>query len=130
MHAGQGALCPGCPQQVQAGGLSQGALQDTPLSAGASATSLAGVPSQQEAGGAERRSLQELPLLTADVQDKQSLRDIAAQTTVILSTAGPFAKLGPPVVEACVAEQTHYCDLTGGGWQHVLCRARVRLLCP
>lgn len=38
---------------------------------------------------------------------------MASQTKVVLSTAGPYAKIGTPVVEACVAGGAHYCDLTG-----------------
>ena len=52
-------------------------------------------------------------MLTGNLEDKQSLKAIAAQTRVVLTTAGPYSKLGSPIVEACVAETTHYCDLTG-----------------
>ena len=55
----------------------------------------------------------EVAILTADAQDKEALRSIAAQARVLLCTTGPFAKLGTPVVEACLAAGTHYCDITG-----------------
>lgn len=32
---------------------------------------------------------------------------------VVLSTTGPYALMGTPVVDACVRMRTHYCDLTG-----------------
>ncbi len=51
--------------------------------------------------------------VVADVGDPSSLAGLAESARVVLSTAGPFATLGPPVVEACVASQTHYADLTG-----------------
>ena len=57
--------------------------------------------------------MQEIPLLTGDLSDRQSLKAIAAQTRVVLNTAGPYTKLGTPVVEACISEKTHHCDLTG-----------------
>ena len=51
--------------------------------------------------------------VTADARDGASLAAMAARTKVIVSTAGPFAELGPGVVAACVAAGTHYADLTG-----------------
>ena len=52
-------------------------------------------------------------ILIGDINDSKSLRDIAAQTTVVLSTAGPYAKIGTPILSACVEMSTHYCDITG-----------------
>jgi short subunit dehydrogenase-like uncharacterized protein len=51
--------------------------------------------------------------LTANVQDDASLRRLAAQTQVLLTTVGPFIDYGEPVVRACVAEGTDYVDSTG-----------------
>ena len=62
--------------------------------------------------------LQDIPMLTGNLEDKQSLKAIAAQTRVVLTTAGPYSKLGSPVVEACLSETTHYCDLTGTAPAH------------
>lgn len=39
---------------------------------------------------------------------------MAAQTRVVLSTAGPFALIGSPVVAAAVRSGCHYVDITGG----------------
>jgi short subunit dehydrogenase-like uncharacterized protein len=52
-------------------------------------------------------------VLIADAQDAQALNQLAAQTRVIASTAGPFSLYGTPLVDACVANRTHYCDITG-----------------
>ena len=52
-------------------------------------------------------------VLVGDLSDQASLRAITSQTTVLISTAGPYAKLGTPIVEACIAGGCHYCDLTG-----------------
>lgn len=53
------------------------------------------------------------PILTGDAEDRDSLVAIASQTKVLISTSGPFAKLGTLVVEACITAGTHYCDITG-----------------
>jgi len=52
-------------------------------------------------------------VIVADLSDKAALKDMASHTKVVLSTAGPYAKIGKPVVEARVAGGAHYCDLTG-----------------
>jgi short subunit dehydrogenase-like uncharacterized protein len=49
----------------------------------------------------------------ADSNDAASLDAMAGQTRVVLTTAGPFARIGTPVVEACVRQGTNYCDITG-----------------
>jgi short subunit dehydrogenase-like uncharacterized protein len=38
---------------------------------------------------------------------------LAGATKVIISTVGPYAQYGTKLLEACAAEGTHYCDLTG-----------------
>ena len=55
----------------------------------------------------------DIPLLTADSDDLQSLTDLAQQTQVVCTTVGPYALYGSGLVEACVNQGTHYCDLTG-----------------
>ena len=52
-------------------------------------------------------------VLTADSSDRPSLDALAAQTRVLATTVGPYAKYGMPVVEACAAAGTDYADLTG-----------------
>jgi short subunit dehydrogenase-like uncharacterized protein len=54
-----------------------------------------------------------LPLVVADAADAGALRKLAASTRVVVSTVGPYALHGEPLVEACAAEGTDYCDLTG-----------------
>jgi hypothetical protein len=56
---------------------------------------------------------QAVPIIVADAGDSTSLAAMAARTDVIISTAGPFAKYGDKVVEAAVAQGSHYCDITG-----------------
>ena len=56
---------------------------------------------------------QELELVIADSNDPASLETMVQRTSVVCSTVGPYAKYGTPLVAACVAAGTHYCDLTG-----------------
>ena len=52
-------------------------------------------------------------LILADAGDEAALAAQAGQTRVVLSTAGPFALYGSKLVAACVAQRTHYVDITG-----------------
>ena len=52
-------------------------------------------------------------ILVADSRDQASVDAVVSQTNVVLSTAGPFALYGTPVVDACVRFGTHYVDITG-----------------
>ena len=57
--------------------------------------------------------LGDLPLLTADVTDDVSLKDIAHQARVVITTVGPYLLYGEPLVAACAEAGTDYVDLTG-----------------
>ena len=52
-------------------------------------------------------------ILVADGGDLDALKSLASQTKVVLSTAGPFARYGSLLVQACVEEGAHYTDITG-----------------
>ena len=54
-----------------------------------------------------------VPLVLADAGDAASLRVLCASTRVVVSTVGPYALYGEPLVKACVETGTDYCDLTG-----------------
>ena len=54
-----------------------------------------------------------VPILIASITDSDSLLTLTKQTKVILSAAGPFARVGTPIIEACIAGNAHYCDTTG-----------------
>ena len=54
-----------------------------------------------------------LPSIVADSFDEQKLAAMAAKTRVVITTVGPYAKYGSPLVAACVEQGTHYCDLAG-----------------
>lgn len=53
------------------------------------------------------------PLLVADSSDAEALAALVASTRVLVTTVGPYARYGLPVVEACARAGTHYADLTG-----------------
>ena len=42
------------------------------------------------------------PLLVASATSQDQVDQVVSQAKVLISTAGPFARLGTPVVEACV----------------------------
>src|SRR5436305_6381829 len=55
----------------------------------------------------------EWPLLVADSQDGAALAELAARTTTVATTVGPYRAYGMPLVEACAAAGNHDADLTG-----------------
>jgi short subunit dehydrogenase-like uncharacterized protein len=52
-------------------------------------------------------------LLEADAADAPALARIAESTKVVITTVGPYALYGGPLVAACAAAGTDYVDLTG-----------------
>lgn len=55
----------------------------------------------------------EWPILLADSNDDKSLASMARSTGVVVTTVGPYAKYGLPLVLACAEAGTDYADLTG-----------------
>ena len=53
------------------------------------------------------------PLITADASQPSTLNAMAARTQVVVTTVGPYARYGLPLVAACAAAGTDYADLTG-----------------
>lgn len=54
-----------------------------------------------------------LPLEVADAGDERALHAMAAKARVVVSTVGPYALYGEPLVKVCAETGTDYCDLTG-----------------
>jgi short subunit dehydrogenase-like uncharacterized protein len=54
-----------------------------------------------------------LQLLQADASDEASLQQLCRSARVIVSTVGPYALFGEPLVRVCARTGTDYCDLTG-----------------
>lgn len=55
----------------------------------------------------------DVPIVVADAGDREAVGRMAAGARVVLSTAGPYARYGDAVVDACVAHHTDYVDITG-----------------
>lgn len=53
------------------------------------------------------------PVLVADSADQSGIDKLVERTHVVLTTAGPYALYGTPIVDACVRFGTHYVDITG-----------------
>jgi short subunit dehydrogenase-like uncharacterized protein len=53
------------------------------------------------------------PVLVADASDRAALAELAASTTVVATTVGPYLRYGLPLARACAESGTHYADLTG-----------------
>lgn len=71
---------------------------------------VAGRDSARVRAVAERHGV---PAVVADGLDEDAVARLAASTQVVISCAGPFRRYGTPLVRACVAQRTHYADLTG-----------------
>ena len=52
------------------------------------------------------------PVRVVDIFDRAALDALAAETTVLCTTVGPYARYGAAAVAACAAAGTSYCDLT------------------
>lgn len=52
-------------------------------------------------------------MVLANARNPASLADLAKQTSVVVSTVGPFVRFGEPMVAACAAAGTSYIDSTG-----------------
>jgi short subunit dehydrogenase-like uncharacterized protein len=58
-------------------------------------------------------SAADVPVIRADVDDADSLRELAESAKVVITTVGPYALYGYPMAAACAAAGTDYLDLTG-----------------
>ena len=56
---------------------------------------------------------EEIDILECNSEDLKSLEKVTGQTTIIITTVGPFALYGENLVQACVNTSTNYCDITG-----------------
>lgn len=54
-----------------------------------------------------------LPLEIADAADEAALMAMCAKTRAVVSTVGPYAFYGEPLVRVCASTGADYCDLTG-----------------
>jgi short subunit dehydrogenase-like uncharacterized protein len=55
----------------------------------------------------------DLPSVCVSLEDPQALRAALSRVDVVCHAAGPFVHTSAPMVEACLAAQTSYVDITG-----------------
>lgn len=55
----------------------------------------------------------QLPFRVFDLENPAALRERISGSKLILHCAGPFSQTSAPMVEACLAEGSHYLDITG-----------------
>lgn len=55
----------------------------------------------------------DLPIIVADTSNEADVNAMCGSTKAIVSTVGPYALYGEPVIKSCVTQGTDYCDLTG-----------------
>lgn len=55
----------------------------------------------------------EWPVIVADSLDEQAVAALAASARIVVTTVGPYARYGLPLLVACADAGTHYADLTG-----------------
>ena len=53
------------------------------------------------------------PLVVCDATDAAQVEALARSTRVVVTTVGPYARYGLPLLRACAEAGTHYADLTG-----------------
>ena len=54
-----------------------------------------------------------IPIIIANCNDIDSLNELTKSTKVVCTTVGPYAKYGSKLVQSCIKNKTHYCDLAG-----------------
>jgi len=63
------------------------------------------------------KSSAEVPIIVADASDWEGNFKVARSAKVVVTLAGPFAKIGQKLIDACAHSGTHYADITGEtGW--------------
>ncbi|UTW49331.1 trans-acting enoyl reductase family protein [Bacterioplanoides sp. SCSIO 12839] len=55
----------------------------------------------------------DVQILLADAADETQLQELTSKTKVVVSTVGPYALYGEPLVKVCAENGVDYCDLTG-----------------
>lgn len=51
--------------------------------------------------------------IVVDTQDVAAVQALVARTRVVLTTVGPYAQYGEPLLAACARQGRHYVDITG-----------------
>ena len=54
-----------------------------------------------------------IPIIIANSNDIDSLNELTKSAKVVCTTVGPYAKYGSKLVQSCIENKSHYCDLAG-----------------
>jgi len=57
-----------------------------------------------------------LPFYIISLEETKNLEDLLKQFDTVIHCAGPFSETAKPMVEACIATNTNYLDITGEIW--------------
>ncbi|XP_053699474.1 saccharopine dehydrogenase-like oxidoreductase [Sabethes cyaneus] len=66
-----------------------------------------------EMGRKANTDLSTIPIVLADVDDQQSLVQMARECSVIVNCCGPYRLFGEQVIRACLEAGTHHVDVSG-----------------
>jgi short subunit dehydrogenase-like uncharacterized protein len=68
-----------------------------------------------------------LPWIAVGLDEPDQLQRAVSDVDAVLNAAGPFIATAPPLVEACLAAQTHYLDIAGEipALQHLFARDQL-----
>ncbi|KAH8382167.1 hypothetical protein KR009_002109 [Drosophila setifemur] len=67
----------------------------------------------QEMGAKSKTDLSQTPIVIADVNNEDSLLEMAKRCRIVVNTAGPYRFFGEKVVKACIEAGTHHVDVSG-----------------
>lgn len=59
------------------------------------------------------KDLSDIPIIIAELDNEQSLKDMAGRAKIIVNCAGPYRFYGEQVVKACIEMGTHHVDVSG-----------------
>ncbi|XP_030573962.1 saccharopine dehydrogenase-like oxidoreductase [Drosophila novamexicana] len=67
----------------------------------------------KEMGAKAKKDLSQTPIIIADVNDEDSLLNMAKACRIVVNTTGPYRFYGENVVRACINAGTHHVDVSG-----------------
>ncbi|XP_058062946.1 saccharopine dehydrogenase-like oxidoreductase [Anopheles bellator] len=67
----------------------------------------------KEVGDKAKTDLSTVPIVLADVNNQDSLINMARDCRVVVNCCGPYRLYGEPVVKACLETRTHHVDVSG-----------------
>ena len=59
------------------------------------------------------KDISSVPVITADINDPESIKAMTSSAKVIVNCVGPYRKWGNVVLESCISSGTHHVDVSG-----------------